>query len=105
MLPDAAAAEGGPRRNRGSLIRGERAVGTIADGIVMSRPRVSKHLRVLSRVGLVRSRAGRRRWLGRVGPTNLWPWHEWMVTHEPTPRGRLDHADAHPNTPRHGERA
>ncbi len=40
-----------------ALISGEKAVGTLVGDLAMSQPQVSKHLRVLSEVGLVRSRA------------------------------------------------
>src|SRR4051812_46767162 len=39
------------------LVTGEKAVGTIVDDLSMTQSQVSKHLRVLSEVGLVRSRA------------------------------------------------
>ena len=39
------------------LMTGEKAVGAIVDGLSMSQHQVSKHLRVLSEVGLVRCRA------------------------------------------------
>ena len=45
-----------------ALIEGEKAVGTIVSDLSMSQPQVSKHLRVLKEVGLVRCRTdGRRR--------------------------------------------
>ena len=40
-----------------TLIDGEKPVGAIVDDLSMSQPQVSKHLRVLSEVGLVRCRA------------------------------------------------
>ena len=40
---------------------GEKAVGAIVDHLSMSQPQVSKHLRVLKEVGLVRCRAEGRR--------------------------------------------
>ena len=44
------------------LARGPRAVGELADGLPVSRPAVSQHLRVLERAGLVRAhREGTRR--------------------------------------------
>ena len=50
------------------LITGEKAVGAILNDISMSQPQVSKHLRVLSEVGLVRCRAEGRRRLWRRLP-------------------------------------
>ena len=43
-----------------ALITGEMPVGAIVNDLSMSQPQVSKHLRVLSEVGLVRCRAERR---------------------------------------------
>src|SRR5579875_1492738 len=57
-----AIAEAPRRQILDSLIAGEKAVGSIVDDLALSQPQVSKHLRVLSEVGLVRCRAdGRRR--------------------------------------------
>ena len=57
-----AVAEGRRREILDTLITGEKAVGTIVTDLAMPQPQVSKHLRVLSEVGLVSSRAdGRRR--------------------------------------------
>jgi len=45
-----------------ALVTGEKAVGAIVNDLSISQPQVSKHLRVLSEVGLVKCRAdGRRR--------------------------------------------
>jgi len=51
------------------LMTGEKAVGEI----VSTQPQVSKHLRVLSEVGLVRCRAEGRRRLYRLEPARLRP--------------------------------
>src|SRR4029078_3570881 len=48
-----------------TLIPGEKAVGAIVTDLSLSQPQVSKHLRVLSEVGLVRYPAGGRRALYR----------------------------------------
>jgi DNA-binding transcriptional ArsR family regulator len=53
---------------RPQLITGEKPVGAIVDDLSMSQPQVSKHLRVLSEVGLVRARADGRRRLYRLEP-------------------------------------
>jgi DNA-binding transcriptional ArsR family regulator len=54
-----------------ALITGEKPVGAIVNDLSMSQPQVSKHLRVLSEVGLVRCRAERRRRLYRLEPARL----------------------------------
>ena len=83
-----------PRREiLDSLIAGEKAVGTIVDDLALSQPQVSKHLRVLSEVGLVTSRADGRRRLYRLEPASLRPFHEWLAKYEQTLNERLDRLD------------
>src|SRR5436190_1869003 len=59
----------------------------------MSQPQVSKHLRVLSEVGLVRCRAEGRRRLYRLEPVRLRPLQEWLVKYEQAWNDRLDRVD------------
>ena len=73
-----------------ALIAGEKAVGTIVDDLSMSQPQVSKHLRVLSEVGLVSCRAEGRRRLYRLEPAHLQPFHEWLAKYEQAVNERLD---------------
>jgi DNA-binding transcriptional ArsR family regulator len=73
-----------------TLIAGEKAVGAIVDDLAMSQPQVSKHLRVLSEVGLVTSRADGRRRLYRLDPERLQPLHEWLAKYEQAWNDRLD---------------
>ena len=73
-----------------TLIAGEKAVGAIVNDLSISQPQVSKHLRVLSEVGLVRSRAEGRRRLYRLEPTHLRPMHEWLAKYEQAMNERLD---------------
>jgi DNA-binding transcriptional ArsR family regulator len=75
------------------LITGERAVGAIVDDLSLSQPQVSKHLRVLSEVGLVSSRAEGRRRLYRLQPEQLAPLHDWVTTFERAINDRLDRMD------------
>jgi len=84
-----------PRRREilDALIAGEQAVGTIVDGLSMSQPQVSKHLRVLSEVGLVRCRAEGRRRLYSLEPARLRPLHEWLAKYEQVWNDRLDRVD------------
>jgi DNA-binding transcriptional ArsR family regulator len=76
-----------------ALITGEKAVGAIVDDLSMSQPQVSKHLRVLSEVGLVRCRAEGRRRLYRLEPAHLRPLHEWLAKYEQAWNDRLDRLD------------
>jgi DNA-binding transcriptional ArsR family regulator len=59
----------------------------------MSQPQVSKHLRVLSEVGLVRCRAEGRRRLYRLEPARLRPLQEWLTKYERALNDRLDRLD------------
>ena len=85
-----AVAEARRREILDSLIAGEKTVGTIVNDLAMSQPQVSKHLRVLSEVGLVRCRADGRRRLYRLEPARLRPFHEWLAKYEQAVNDRLD---------------
>ncbi len=61
-----------------ALLTGEKPVGAIVSGLAMSQPQVSKHLRVLSEMGLVSCRAEGRRRLYRLELAPLAPMHEWL---------------------------
>ena len=76
-----------------TLAAGEKAVGEIVDGLSMSQPQVSKHLRVLSEVGLVSCRAEGRRRLYRLEPARLRPLHEWLAKYEQAWNDRLDRVE------------
>ncbi len=60
----------------------ERAVGDIAVGLKMEQPSVSKHLRVLRNVGLVRVRRDGRHLFYRTNAEAIRPLHEWTKTFE-----------------------
>ena len=75
------------------LITGEKAVGVIVGDLSMSQPQVSKHLRVLSEVGLVRCRPDGRRRLYRLAPEHLRPLHDWVAKYERAINDRLDRMD------------
>ena len=88
-----AIAEGRRREILDVLITGEKAVGAIVNDLSMSQPQVSKHLRVLSEVGLVKCRAEGRRRLYRLEPSHLRPLHDWMEKYERALNERLDRMD------------
>jgi DNA-binding transcriptional ArsR family regulator len=88
-----AIAEAGRREILDVLMTGEKAVGAIVDDLSMSQPQVSKHLRVLSEVGLVRCRAVGRYRLYRAEPERLQPLHDWLSKYEQTWNARLDRMD------------
>src|SRR5438309_10352951 len=88
-----AIAEAHRREILDALMAGEKAVGAIVNDLSMSQPQVSKHLRVLSEVGLVRCRAEGRRRLYGLEPAYLRPLHDWVAKHEQAMNDRLDRLD------------
>ena len=88
-----AVAEARRREILDALIAGEKEVGTIVNDLSMSQPQVSKHLRVLSEVGLVSCRAEGRRRLYRLEPERLQPFHAWLAKYEQAWNERLDRMD------------
>ena len=88
-----AIAEARRREILDALIAGEKAVGAIVTDLSMSQPQVSKHLRVLSEVGLVSCRAEGRRRLYRLEPSHLRPLYDWLANYEQAWNERLDRMD------------
>lgn len=76
-----------------TLIMGEKAVGAIVNELSLSQPQVSKHLRVLSDVGLVKCRAEGRRRFYRLDHEHLRPFHDWLEKYEQSWNARLDRMD------------
>lgn len=64
------------------LSRAERPVGDIVIRLGLEQPSVSKHLRVLRDVGLVRVRRNGRHMLYRTNAGAIRPLHEWTKTFE-----------------------
>jgi len=60
----------------------ERPVGEIVDALEMGQPSVSKHLRVLKDVGLVRARRDGRQIFYQTNAEGIRPLHEWTETFE-----------------------
>ena len=73
-----------PRRREilNYLAMQERSVGDIVTTLAAEQPSVSKHLRVLREVGLVRVRRDGRRMLYRTNAEAIKPLHEWASTFE-----------------------
>src|SRR5215510_7685630 len=88
-----AIAEARRREILDALMAGEKPVGAIVNDLSMSQPQVSKHLRVLSEVGLVRCRAEGRRRLYSLEPARLRPMHEWLAKYQQAWNERMDRAD------------
>jgi DNA-binding transcriptional ArsR family regulator len=64
------------------LAASERPVGDIVVALELEQPSVSKHLRVLRDVGLVRARRDGRRILYRTNAEAIRPLNEWAATFE-----------------------
>jgi DNA-binding transcriptional ArsR family regulator len=75
------------------LAAGERAAGDIAGEFAISRPGVSRHLRVLREAGLVRSRGEGQRRLYSVDPEPLAEVEAWLVRYRAFWAQRLDALD------------
>jgi DNA-binding transcriptional ArsR family regulator len=79
------------------LANSEREVGEIVIALRLEQPSVSKHLRVLRDVGLVRSRRNGRHMLYQTNANALRPLHEWTSTFEKLWTNQLnrikDHAE------------
>jgi DNA-binding transcriptional ArsR family regulator len=73
-----------PRRREilSYLAGAERAVAEIGSALGLEQPSVSKHLRVLRDVGLVRMRCQGRQKLYRTNAEAIRPLHEWAETFE-----------------------
>ena len=85
-----------PRRREilDALAGGEQAVNDLAGRLGLAQPQVSKHLRVLREVGVVRVRDQGRRRLYRLNGTALKPIHDWVSGFEQTWSERFDELDA-----------
>jgi DNA-binding transcriptional ArsR family regulator len=76
-----------------ALAGGEATVGELVDRLALPQPIVSKHLRVLRDVGLVRCRAhGRHRTYG-VEPVGLAPLQTWLQKLTSTVNDHYDRLD------------
>src|SRR5246127_1352550 len=73
-----------PRRREilSYLAGAERPVGDIVEALGLEQPSVSKHLRVLRNVGLVRMRCQGPKKLYRTNAEAIPPLHEWAGTFE-----------------------
>jgi DNA-binding transcriptional ArsR family regulator len=74
----------------GLLARGELAAGELADRFPVSRPAISRHLRVLREAGLVTARTDGRRRLYALEPRPLRQIDEWLEPFRDLWAQRLD---------------
>jgi len=75
------------------LAAGEIAAGDLADRFPVSRPAISRHLRVLREAGLVRSRTEGRRRLYVLDPAPLRELDAWLEPYRDLWAQRLDALD------------
>jgi DNA-binding transcriptional ArsR family regulator len=73
-----------PRRRQilDILAGGERPVNDLVEILSLAQPQVSKHLRVLRKVGLVEVREEGRQRIYRLNGQSLQPIHEWVEKYE-----------------------
>ena len=75
------------------LAGGERAAGELADRFPVSRPAISRHLRVLREAGLVTARTDGKRRLYALDPRPLRELDEWLEPYRDLWAQRLDALD------------
>jgi DNA-binding transcriptional ArsR family regulator len=73
----------------------ERSVGELVEGISLSQPGVSKHLRVLREAGLVEVRVDAQRRMYRVRPEPLAEIEAWLAPYRRFWSERLDALERH----------
>ena len=71
----------------------ELSVNAIVEELELAQPQVSKHLKVLAEVGLVRMRAAGRSRLYRLQAPALAPLQRWLATYEQLINARYDRLD------------
>ena len=84
-----------PRRRQilDALAGGERPVNDLVRLLGMAQPQVSKHLRVLRKVGAVDVREEGRQRLYRLNGHALKPIHDWVKSYERSWSERFDELD------------
>ncbi|MEP6732617.1 MAG: metalloregulator ArsR/SmtB family transcription factor [bacterium] len=75
------------------LAEGELPVNDLVTQLGWAQPQVSKHLRVLRKVGLVDQRENGRQRMYRLNGRALKPIHDWIKNYERTWNERLDALD------------
>jgi len=87
------------------LAHGEVAAGDLADRFPVSRPAISRHLRVLREAGLVTARADGRRRLYALDPRPLRELDDWLEPYRDLWLRRLDALDTEIARGRRAQRA
>lgn len=75
------------------LARGERAAGEIVEFLGLAQSMVSKHLKVLREVGIVRVESIGRKRIYRLEPRALEPIHSWVAVYEQMWTEKFDRLD------------
>jgi DNA-binding transcriptional ArsR family regulator len=75
------------------LSHGERSAGELAGPFAVSRPAISRHLRVLREAGLVRARTEGKRRLYALDPRPLRELDDWLAPYRDLWAQRLDALD------------
>ena len=88
-----AVAEPSRRAVIGVLASGEQSVTEIVAGVGLTQPQVSKHLRVLGEVDLVRVRVSGRHHFYRLNGSGLRPIFDWVSGYERLWNERFDRLD------------
>ena len=88
-----AIAEAHRREILDALVGGEASVNELVERLELAQPQVSKHLKVLAEVGLVRVRAAGRNRLYRLEAPALAPLQRWLSTYEQLINARYDRLD------------
>jgi DNA-binding transcriptional ArsR family regulator len=88
-------AEPSRRRILDLLLERPRSVGELVEGVGLSQPGTSKHLRVLREAGLVRARAEGQRRLYELRPEQLADVMAWLEPYRRLWAGRLDGLERH----------
>src|ERR671929_1482487 len=88
-------AEPNRRRILDLLRDGERPVGELVEGMRLTQPAVSKHLRVLRDAGLVEVRPDAQRRLYRIRPEPLAELDDWLASYRELWTTHLDRLEDH----------
>ncbi len=83
------------RRILDLLVDGERSAGELSEGFRVTRPAISRHLRVLRETGLVSCRVDAQRRMYRLEPEPLEEVVRWLSRYRAHWSARLDDLDAH----------
>lgn len=103
MHPAVALSDPTRRRILELLADGELEAGAIAAEFAVSRPAVSRHLRVLREAGLVQTRAEAQRRIYSLDPAPLEELDTWLARYRPFWTNRLDALDTQLRRARRGD--